>query len=59
MEVDHITPKHLDGIDAYSNWQLLHEHCHDSKTAEAFTNIATIPRPPRTDHVIRQVRLGH
>ncbi|MGH2354720.1 MAG: group II intron reverse transcriptase, partial [Chloroflexota bacterium] len=33
-EVDHITPKHLGGSDAYSNWQLLHRHCHDSKTAE-------------------------
>jgi RNA-directed DNA polymerase len=33
MEVDHITPKHLGGIDAYANWQLLHGHCHDAKTA--------------------------
>ena len=33
LEVDHITPKHLGGIDAYFNWQLLHGHCHDTKTA--------------------------
>jgi RNA-directed DNA polymerase len=33
LEVDHITPKHLGGIDAYFNWQLLHGHCHDAKTA--------------------------
>jgi RNA-directed DNA polymerase len=33
MEVDHITPKHLGGMDAYANWQLLHGHCHDAKTA--------------------------
>jgi RNA-directed DNA polymerase len=32
-EVDHVTRKHLGGIDAYSNWQLLHGHCHDQKTA--------------------------
>jgi RNA-directed DNA polymerase len=33
-EVGHIVPKHLGGIDTYSNWQLLHRHCHDSKAAE-------------------------
>jgi RNA-directed DNA polymerase len=38
MEVDHITPKHLGGIDAYLNWQLLHGHCHDEKSAEDFTS---------------------
>jgi ribosomal protein S18 acetylase RimI-like enzyme len=32
-EVDHITPKALGGIDAYSNWQLLHGHYHDEATA--------------------------
>lgn len=34
VEVDHIKPKSLGGIDAYDNWQLLHRHCHDSKTAK-------------------------
>jgi RNA-directed DNA polymerase len=34
LEVDHIRPRYLGGIDAYSNWQLLHGHCHDAKTGE-------------------------
>lgn len=34
LEVDHIIPRKLGGMDAYINWQLLHKHCHDSKTAE-------------------------
>jgi RNA-directed DNA polymerase len=34
MEVDHIIPKEHGGKDAYYNWQLLHRHCHDKKTAE-------------------------
>lgn len=32
-EVDHIIPTSLGGKDAYLNWQLLHRHCHDIKTA--------------------------
>jgi len=34
MEVDHIIPRNLGGRDAFHNWQLLHRHCHDKKTAE-------------------------
>ncbi len=34
LEVDHILPKAQGGKDAYYNWQLLHRHCHDEKTAE-------------------------
>ena len=34
LEVDHILPKAQGGKDAYHNWQLLHRHCHDEKTAE-------------------------
>jgi RNA-directed DNA polymerase len=34
LEVDHIIPKELGGMEAYYNWQLLHGHCHDEKTAE-------------------------
>ena len=34
LEVDHILPKAQGGKDAYHNWQLLHRHCHDAKTAE-------------------------
>jgi RNA-directed DNA polymerase len=32
-EVDHVIPRSAGGIDAYKNWQLLHRHCHDQKTA--------------------------
>ncbi|NET60808.1 MAG: group II intron reverse transcriptase/maturase [Symploca sp. SIO2E6] len=33
IELDHIIPKSLGGKDEYKNWQLLHRHCHDTKTA--------------------------
>ncbi|MBP0031143.1 MAG: HNH endonuclease [Roseofilum sp. Guam] len=33
VEVDHIIPKSLGGKDEYKNLQLLHKHCHDSKTS--------------------------
>ena len=33
IEVDHIIPKLQGGKDEYKNWQLLHRHCHDTKTA--------------------------
>jgi RNA-directed DNA polymerase len=32
-EVDHIVPLKLGGKEGYINWQLLHRHCHDRKTA--------------------------
>ncbi|MDJ0799487.1 MAG: group II intron reverse transcriptase/maturase [Calothrix sp. MO_167.B12] len=32
MEVDHIIPKSKGGKDCYDNWQLMHRHCHDTKT---------------------------
>ncbi|MGB7441561.1 MAG: reverse transcriptase domain-containing protein [Coleofasciculaceae cyanobacterium] len=32
MEVDHRIPKSQGGKDSYNNWQLLHRHCHDTKT---------------------------
>jgi RNA-directed DNA polymerase len=34
VEVDHIIPTTLGGKDTYENWQLLHKHCHDTKTAK-------------------------
>ncbi|WP_375340552.1 group II intron reverse transcriptase/maturase [Okeania sp. SIO3I5] len=34
LEVDHIVPKSLGGKDTYDNLQLLHRHCHDTKTAQ-------------------------
>lgn len=33
MEIDHRIPKSQGGKDSYNNWQLLHRHCHDTKTA--------------------------
>ncbi|MEH2028033.1 HNH endonuclease [Nostoc sp.] len=33
IEVDHTIPKSKGGKDSYNNWQLLHRHCHDKKTA--------------------------
>ena len=33
MEVDHIIPTEYGGKDAYYNLQLLHHHCHETKTA--------------------------
>lgn len=33
MEIDHILPKSQGGNGLYSNLQLLHRHCHDTKTA--------------------------
>jgi RNA-directed DNA polymerase len=32
IEIDHIIPKSKGGKDKYDNWQLLHRHCHDTKT---------------------------
>ena len=32
IELDHIIPKSQGGKDEYKNWQLLHRHCHDTKT---------------------------
>lgn len=34
LEVDQRIPKSHGGKDSYENWQLLHRHCHDSKTAK-------------------------
>ena len=33
MEIDHIKPRSKGGDNTYKNKQLLHRHCHDSKTA--------------------------
>ena len=34
VEVDHLKPTSSGGKDTYDNLQLLHRHCHDSKTAK-------------------------
>jgi len=33
VELDHIKPTSLGGKDTYDNLQILHKHCHDTKTA--------------------------
>ena len=33
LEIDHKIPKSLGGKDSWNNYQLLHRHCHDKKTA--------------------------
>lgn len=33
LEIDHIVPKSIRRDDGYKNLQVLHRHCHDSKTA--------------------------
>ncbi|MBR8838215.1 MAG: group II intron reverse transcriptase/maturase [Stigonema ocellatum SAG 48.90 = DSM 106950] len=54
MEVDHIIPTSLGGKDCYENWQLLHKHCHDSKTTKdgskgtQFDCNNVKPKPPST-----------
>jgi RNA-directed DNA polymerase len=53
LEVDHIIPKSQGGKDEYKNWQLLHRHCHDIKTASdgSLGNKSDCnsvePKPPR------------
>jgi RNA-directed DNA polymerase len=34
LELDHIIPRSKGGKDEYKNLQVLHKHCHDSKTAK-------------------------
>jgi RNA-directed DNA polymerase len=36
LEVDHTVPRSQGGKDEYINFQLLHRHCHDTKTARDF-----------------------
>ena len=38
IEVDHIIPRRKGGKDEYKNLQLLHRHCHDTKTAKDGSN---------------------
>lgn len=38
LEVDHIIPISLGGKDEYKNLQLLHRHCHDTKTSQDGSN---------------------
>ena len=48
LELDHITPKSKGGKNEYKNFQLLHKHCHDKKTATdgSLENILVKEIPP-------------
>lgn len=46
VEVDHIKPKSLGGKDTYDNLQLLHKHCHDTKTAKDGSHIRNYDNNP-------------
>ena len=48
MEIDHIIPKSKGGKNEYKNFQLLHKHCHDTKTARdgSLENIPVEEIPP-------------
>ncbi len=41
LEIDHITPTMSGGKDEYKNLQILHRHCHDTKTADDGSVIGT------------------
>ena len=45
QETDHIIAKKLNGKNVYSNYQLLHGHCHDEKTAEDIKLINAAKKP--------------
>jgi RNA-directed DNA polymerase len=52
IETDHTIPKSIGGKDKYKNYQLLHRHCHDTKTATDGSHgtksgcNSTEPKPP-------------
>jgi len=50
IEVDHILPKKQGGSDARDNLQLLHRHCHDTKTARE----TGCPGTHDTRHVVEE-----
>jgi RNA-directed DNA polymerase len=58
LEVDHKIPKSQGGKDKYDNWQLLHRHCHDTKTANdgSLGNKSDCnsvePKPPRKLEIV-------
>jgi RNA-directed DNA polymerase len=42
MEIDHVTPKTLGGSNQWDNLQLLHRHCHDTKTKDDMNLIKSL-----------------
>ncbi|HEY9612774.1 group II intron reverse transcriptase/maturase [Allocoleopsis sp.] len=59
MEIDHKVPKSQGGKDKYDNWQLLHRHCHDTKTARDGSPgnksgcDSAEPKPPRKLEMVK------
>lgn len=53
MEKDHIVPKSQGGNSTYKNLQLLHAHCHDSKTANDNKTLADSKHPAGCPAVIK------
>ncbi|HBK24177.1 MAG TPA: group II intron reverse transcriptase/maturase, partial [Planktothrix sp. UBA10369] len=45
VEVDHIKPTSIGGKDTYDNLQLLHKHCHNTKTANDGSSTKTKVNP--------------
>jgi RNA-directed DNA polymerase len=59
LEVDHIIPRHLGGDSRVVNFQLLHRHCHDRKTAQDGSNQArTSQGIDDNDHLIEELDVG-
>jgi RNA-directed DNA polymerase len=55
-EVDHILPLQMGGQDRYTNWQLLHRHCHDLKTSHDRSARPGPPSASRIPHAARTAR---
>ncbi len=53
LELDHIIPRSRGGRDSYTNWQVLHRHCHDRKTAGdgSLTNRGTHNKSQATEEL--------
>ncbi|MBD2261254.1 HNH endonuclease signature motif containing protein [Pseudanabaena sp. FACHB-2040] len=41
IELDHIIPRSLGGLDISANWQLLHRHYHHTKSAAEQNSVRT------------------
>lgn len=54
-EIDHIIPRTIGGADRVDNWQLLHRHCHDRKTAAGTHDKSLSAEEPDEANVSRPV----
>ena len=53
-EADHIIAKKLNGKNVYSNYQLLHGHCHDKKTALDLIKIQEIKSSKTLERIFQE-----